>query len=465
MLYEQKYPRNRMLFSFYHPNTAGISESRFKTFALILAAMLSHSPARAVQDAPVSEAMLAIQSKQAQKAFDALSPLEASRAGDPDFDLALGIAANETGQFARAIFALERVLAVQPANGRARAELARALFAVGDNANAKKLLQETKAEGVPESVGQTIDEFLQAIEKVDEAGRSSFRMYLEAGGGFDSNVNSGPSQNSFAVPALGGLVVTLLPAGQKTDASFWQLGAGFSGRLHLAPRWSFIGNANLSTRKHDDDADRFDMEQIDASAGVSYREERHEFSGVLNFAHTAFDGKVLRKISGITGEWTYRPDGLRQWGTYLQISQLEYPRQSLRDADRFVLGTSYAQQLGGKIIYYVGGYLGSEQAQDDRFPFLGHKLFGLRTGLQLPVHPNWSLFASASLENRRYSGTDPSFLIVRRDTQLDINVGATWAIADKWSIKPQISFNRVHSNVVINDSNKYSVSVMARREF
>ena len=91
--------------------------------------------AYAVVDAPVRDAMEAINTKQAQKAFDLLSPLEATRAGDPDFDAALGIAANEVGQFARAVFALERVLATQPENARARAELARALFAIGDTAS------------------------------------------------------------------------------------------------------------------------------------------------------------------------------------------------------------------------------------------------------------------------------------------------------------------------------------------
>ncbi len=446
---------------------ASASPKHWKPRALSLAASAAFLsiPAWAVVDAPVREAMQAVQAKQAQKAFDSLSPLEAQRSGDADFDLALGIAANETGQFARAIFALERVVAVQPGNGRARAELARAMFAVGDTANARKLLQETKAEGVPEGVGRTIDEFLQAIDKVDEAGRSSMRVYLEAAIGHDTNVNSGPSSSSFAVPALGGAVVTLLPSGIKTDANYLQLSAGLSGRANLAPRWSFIGSANASSRKYGSKASAFNIDQLDASAGASYREERQEFTGVLNVGSTGIGGSTLRKLTGITGEWTYRPDGTRQWGSYLQLSNLAYPSQPARDARRTVLGTSYATQSSGGGIYYTGIYLGREQQDDAAFPHLGHRLAGARFGLQMPLNAQWGLFATASLESRKYGGADPLFFIVRKDTQLDISAGAAWKIAENWRITPQVNFNRSNSNIIVNDSNKTSLSITARRDF
>ncbi len=438
---------------------------RLLALSLAASAAMCSLPAWAVVDAPVREAMEALNAKQAQKALDLLAPLEATRAGDPDFDAAFGIAANETGQFARAIFALERVLALQPSNTRARAELARAMFAVGDTANARKLLQETKADGVPEGVGRTIDDFLEAIDKVDEAGRPSMKLYVDAGIGYDGNVNSGPSSSMFAVPALGGAVVTLLAAGQKTDATYLHLGAGVSGRTNLAPRWSLLGSANASIRKHGNSASAFNVDQVDGSAGLTYRLERNEFSSVLNLGQTSIGGSTLRQITGLTGEWTHRPDGTRQWGTYLQLADLDYPSQPLRDARRAVLGTSYAQQLSSGMIYYAGGYLGQENVNNALVPHLGHKLTGLRAGLQMPINAQWSLFSSASVERRRYGGIDPLFFITRRDTQLDLSLGAAWKMSANWSIKPLINFNRSNSNIIVNDSSKTSVSVTARREF
>jgi Flp pilus assembly protein TadD len=77
----------------------------------------------------------------------------------------MGIAANETGQYTRAVFALERVLAVQPGNSRARAELGRALFSVGDTKASRQVLMETKQDDIPAEAAATIDQFLQAIDQ------------------------------------------------------------------------------------------------------------------------------------------------------------------------------------------------------------------------------------------------------------------------------------------------------------
>ena len=68
----------------------------------------------------------------AEAAWAELSAQEQTRAGDPDFDYQLGIAALDTGRFGAAIIAFQRVLAAQPAHAQARAELARAYAMAGD---------------------------------------------------------------------------------------------------------------------------------------------------------------------------------------------------------------------------------------------------------------------------------------------------------------------------------------------
>jgi len=68
----------------------------------------------------------------AADAFVLLEPQEGGRAGDITFDLLLGIAAVDSGQSTRAVFALERVLALQPDNARARAEIARGICRPSD---------------------------------------------------------------------------------------------------------------------------------------------------------------------------------------------------------------------------------------------------------------------------------------------------------------------------------------------
>src|SRR4051812_21942874 len=96
------------------------SKNKFFAGGVLFLAGLVTGLAHAEVDALVTNARSLLDQSQARKAFDLLEPQEAARAGDPDFDTVLGIAANETGQYTRAVFALERVLAVQPGNSRAR---------------------------------------------------------------------------------------------------------------------------------------------------------------------------------------------------------------------------------------------------------------------------------------------------------------------------------------------------------
>jgi outer membrane protein len=433
---------------------------------LVLAAFLLPTGAHAEADALVREALAMTEKGQSKEAFKLLEPSEAARAGDPDFDTVFGIAANQSGEHTRAIFALERALAVQPENARARAELGRALFAVGDLRGARTALQDAKGLNIPNEAALTIDQFLQAIDSVEAAGRSSVRGYLEFGLGRDSNANSGPAITSVAVPALGGLPLTLSPGGVEQSASFYTVGAGFSGRYVVDPRWSVIGNVAANWRAHSGSADQFDVFQVDGAIGGAYRVERNEYSLVANLGTYEVDHRRLRDQAGFTAEWTYRLDNFRQINSYLQYSKLSYPGQNLRDVDRYVAGVSYAHQFrSGGLIVFAGGYVGKEDPQEANVPHLGHDLYGIRIGAQQPIGDKLAVFGAIGYEHRKFGGPDPLFLSTRTDNQANLNVGLSWVPYPKWRVTPQVSFSRVNSNVPIADFDKTVVSVTGRREF
>ena len=433
--------------------------------AALFAAALAPSAAFAEVDALVRDALEMTQKGQAKQAFELLSAQEEKRAGDPDFDAVLGIAANEAGEFSRAIFALERVLAVQPDNARARAELGRALFAVGDTKGARALLEQTKAQGVPVEAASTIDQFLKAIDKVEEAGRSSWKGYAELGLGTDNNINSGPGVSSVAVPAFGGLVVPLNAGGIKTSASFTTLGAGASGRYVIDSRWSLIGTAATNWRGNSGGNSNFNTTQSDLSAGGSYRVERNDYSLVAQYSTYGVGGSTARNSSGLVGEWSYRFDGFRQITSYAQWASLTYPAQSVRDANRNVLGSTYAHLFPSGWLGFGGLYFGSEKEKAAGVPHLGHKFTGLRLGVQKPINQTLALFATMGWENRNFGGTDPLFLVTRADRQSNVNLGVSWSPAPAWRVTPQLSITRSSSNIPVNDYGKRMLSVVARRDF
>lgn len=431
--------------------------------ALLLAAFLVPNVAHAEMDAVVRDALALAESGRAKEAYAMLEPLEVTRAGDPDFDTVFGIAANQSGEHVRAVMALERATLVQPGNTRARAELGRAMFAVGDSKSARALLEQAKAQGAPAEAALTIDQFLRAIDVAEGLMQSSWRGYVEASIGHDSNISVGPQNANIAVPALGGNV-TLAANAVKQGATFAGLGAGLSGRYIVDSRWSLIGNASASTRVNLNHG-QFNNHQVNLGGGAAYRLDRQEFSAVAVYEDYTVNGSVSRTQRGVVGEWVYRLENAAEMGAYVQYSKLHYPGQTIRDANRTVVGGSYAQQFGGDLIAWGGAYAGNEDEKNAGVPHLGHNLGGLRLGLQKSFDPAVAAFVALSYENRRYGGQDPFFLVKRKDDQTSLSVGLNWVPAKAWRITPQVSYVRNQSNVVINDYDRTTVSVAARLEF
>lgn len=414
-------------------------------------------------DAVVRDALALTDAGQSKQAYDMLEPLEVTRAGDPDFDTVFGIAANQSGQHARAVMALERATIVQPGNTRARAELGRAMFAVGDSKSARTLLEQAKAQGAPPAAALTIDQFLRAIDVAEALAQSSWQGYVEASIGHDGNISSGPPNANVAVPALGG-VVTLGANAVKKGATFANLAAGVSGRYVVDSRVSLIGSASINQRI-DNNESQFSNNQLNISGGASYRVDRQEFSLVAVHEDYTVDGAINRTQNGLVGEWVYRIDNTQEMGAYLQYSRLHYPAQSVRDAARTVLGASYALQFGEGWLGWGGAYAGNENESAAGRPDLGHVLGGLRLGVQKSFTQTLAGFASLNFENRRYGGQDPFFLVKRKDDQASLSLGLNWAPAKAWRITPSVSYVRNQSSVIINDYDRTIVSIAARLQF
>src|SRR3954468_14581277 len=123
--------------------------------------------ASALADALTDRARRLIGERNHQAAYKLLLPQEGARAGDPEFDYLLGISALDSGDLERAVFALERVLAVQPNNHVARAEIARAYFAMGEKDTARKEFETVRQQTIPAEAKATIEKYLSAIAASD----------------------------------------------------------------------------------------------------------------------------------------------------------------------------------------------------------------------------------------------------------------------------------------------------------
>lgn len=437
---------------------------RYNWRAGLLAAVLFCASSALAQDATLDRARALIQAKQGRAAYELLAPLEQQRAGEPDYDYLLGVAAIDAEQYTRAVFALERVLAVRPDHPQARAEIARAYFVMGENKVARQEFESVKRTRPPAEVATTIDQFLNALDARERSRRSGLSGFIEAGIGTDSNVSAATSTSSFAIPAFPGLLFNLAPAAQKQKDDFVTLSGGLFGRYALGNTYSLIGTGSFEQRANAD-IDRFDTGTLNASAGVSRTDEANEFTVAAQLQSYSVDHEEFRNAVGGVAQWRRNITQRDQATVYLQYARLAYPDQEIRDADRTVIGGAWAHSYGGLSAAFAGVYGGREEPREDNVPHLGHDLWGVRIGGQLGFGSKFILSATASYENREYGGPDPLFLEERHDKETQVRLAANYLITRSWTAIAALTAIDANSNIVVNDYKRNIASVSLRYDF
>ncbi|MDH4324007.1 MAG: tetratricopeptide repeat protein [Betaproteobacteria bacterium] len=414
-------------------------------------------------DAVTDRARALLQRQDAQAAYKLLQPLEPQRAGDPEYDYLLGIAALDAGDPERAVFALERVLALQPDNLQARAEIARAYLAMGEREAAKREFEAVRARQVPSEVRATIERFLSAIAAAE---RTQLERYLELAFGYDTNVNSATGMSSIAIPFFGGASFSLAPSLTEQDDRFLNFAAGVNFTRKLDLSWSLVGGFSGVMRQNLSAAS-FSTDTLDASLGVRFARGLDAITVGAQGQYFAVDTHTYRSTSGLVAQWQRSFDERTQATVFAQHAALRYETQPVRDADRSILGVAYAQAFSGEYApaLFASLYGGEEKEVNELFPHLGHKPVGARLGAQWRLGGGWSLFASASYERRKYGGTEPLFLIAREDKQTDLNLGLSYLWRSGTTLRLQLAHTDNSSNVVLNDFDRSVASLSARFNF
>ena len=427
-----------------------------------MAALMLLFQSIAVADEITDRALALIQQKNPQAAYRLLQPLESQRAGDPEYDYLLGIAALDSGERERAVFALERVLAVNPNHVQARAEIARAYFEMGEKVNARREFQSVRAANPPEEVKQTIDRYLSALG----ASPAKLSGFLEIGFGWDSNVNSATPNSQIAIPALGGIVVDIDPTGVKKSDSFMSAGGGLNYVYGFSPEWAvLVGIA--ATGKFNTHEDQFDTGTVDANLGLRWSRGRESITAGYQGQDFRVDKEKFRKSTGVVAQWQHSTSGSSQVSLFLQAADLEYPSQSPRDATRMIAGAAfgYGWDTPSKPVVFGSLYGGNEKEKAEDMAHLGYKPIGVRLGAQVSVASNAVLFGLLSTERREYGGDEPAFGVTRRDNQVDVSLGMNYAPGPGWQLVPQVAYTNNHSNVELNPYDRTVASLVVRKMF
>jgi outer membrane protein len=403
----------------------------------------------AFADALTDRAKRLLEQKQPKQAYDLLLPQESARAGDPEFDYLLGIAAIDAGEPERGVFALERVLAVQPNNHVARAEIARAYLALGERDSAKREFETVKAQQIPPEVKKSIDGYLSAIASADVTQITGF---VEIGFGHDSNVNSATGNSQLAVPVPGGaLIFTLDPTSTRNSDTFTALSGGVNLTHKFTPEWALVGGVAAAAKLNTHE-DEFSTLSIDGNLGARWTRGSEAITVGAQLQSFELENDRFRETKGVVAQWQHSIDERRQATIYGQFSDLHYPTQDIRDASRSVLGAAYGQAFSGALspVLFASAYFGQEKEKADGVPHLGHDLVGVRVGGQMRFFLGLTAFGNVAFEHREYGGPDPTFLVTREDNQWDATLGLSYLLRPNTTLIAQVAYTDNDSNIQLN---------------
>ena len=405
----------------------------------------------------------------AAEAYALLEPFEFEQSGNVKFDYLLGIAALDSGKPDKATLAFERVLAVDPNFAGARIDMGRAYFQLGDTTRAKTEFETVLTQNPPAAAKATIDNYLAAIEKQESAKKTRTTGYIEAVAGHDSNVNFATSQSQIAVPALGNLIFTLNAAGVRAPDDY--LGIAFGGEVNhqINPGFALYAGADVRSRRNNTQ-DRFDSTSFDARAGIAVGESANVFRfGVLGGKYE-LDGKGNRDSDGVSAEWRHLIDAANQLSVFGQYARYRFePTISVNNFDQSTAGVNWLRIVNeGKGMVMATLLTGSEHAplRADG----GKRFNGLRLGGQMQLDERTELFAGLGVQFSKYDQANAAFSsptesLTRDDKQYDANVGLNWHLDKAWTLRPQISYLRNNSNIVIYKHDRSDVSITIRRDF
>lgn len=440
--------------------------------AVFLTIALAGTSAAAAQAAPPPElerARALLREGKAQAAWELLAPLERRYAGQRDFDLALAIAATDSGRPNLATFALERIIVMQPGDATARLELARALFALRDYERAQRELQFILEGDPPPAVRELVAQYRERMGNaaVAAASPAGWSGYAQAGVGHDTNANVATAQGSIFISALGSELILDREFVRDAD-NFASLGAGLEYAHPLNGRWTALAGADVLQRAYAQ-LDTSDSRAFDLHLGLRQRLDlRDSVQYTVRHNDLQLDHAGYRRLQSGGAEWSRAFGERARLALSLQGYRIRYlpPDTRASSSDLVALSGSGAYLLdpASRMVALAGAFLGHDNAVAGRADG-DRRIYGVSAGLQRRLAARLDGYASLALLRSEFRQQNVDFGVTRGDRQLELALGLAWELADGWSLRPQLARTRNRSNVAVNDYGRTEASLTLRREW
>ncbi len=401
-------------------------------------------------------------------AYSTLADLLREYPADEDVNFAFGLLAIERGRPSLGILAFERVLSMHPTNHRARLELARAYYLIGQWEQARQQFNQVLDHDPPQTVRDTIYAYLRDIKRNKPGWR--FHRHIETGVLYDSNVNSGPRSLTVGIAPLtiGGIRYDEL---RVDPVSAPQSAWGGFGAFTLRARYDATRREGLSfdgqVRGYANcliDASDFNISGLRAGGGPRFDRNRHTVHVPLNIEHIQQGESSLATLTGLypTHHFRYTPE----WSLFgkATIEHRNFAGRSERDGFLAAFDEQLIRHFGFRSRHRaaIGFRLGREFADADIYSNTE-----IETALRLALwqSPRLHFFADATARYREYDERELLAPATRRDVQWGVTTGIAHFFTPRWGTDIVIQYTENDSSFDLYDFTRYTATWSIGYEF
>lgn len=367
--------------------------------------------------------------------------------GNPHFDFLFGVAAIHSGHTAEGVLALERHLSAVPANDRARLELARGYYDLGDYPRARQEFEFVLRYNPPKEVAENIRKYLDLMQTREAiSAKVVSHAYVEFGLGSDSNTNAGTYNSQFL---LGGTVITLADKSSQANRSlFAETRIGGQWVKRVDERLSVFAGADAD-EKHNFSATEFDIASVNGRVGFSVLKGAALYRLTLSDEPMWVGNSPYRNTLSVTGEGQRGLGQGYSLSGVVQYAELSYDDDAdkTRDSRMYTLGAGlqktftvpWQPTLGFQLTWGQERTLHLNEALDS-------DIYTARVSLSASPMPRLGLNGGLTYQQSDYQGVDVAFGSVRHDKLYSADLGVNYLWRPNWLLRADMQYTRSDSN-------------------
>ena len=361
-----------------------------------------------------------------QQALELMEPFVDQKMGDTNFDYYYGMAAADSGDSVRAIFALERVLVQNPDFAGARLELARALYQHKELQKAKIEFESVLALNPPKTTKKLVQEYLDRIEGRQSDDNRRWIAQVGLAMGQDSNANAATSQQDF-------LGFDLDSQSKATASPYSHLKTNFVYDLEIVPNHDALFSAQYDTRSNTEAAFA-DTANFGLNAAMQHKLKSTLINYGLSYNATQVAGAENNNTFALTASVGDLKASGESTVVYLRYANIRYIASlSNQDVDQILGGVSSTNNIGDKSKQYTWSLIfGADTAVEDTSP--NSKLtFGGKIAAKISFNPQLNFSAGTGVLLNAYDGK--FFGISRTDTAANLDLTLNYLLGKSWLLK------------------------------